>query len=202
MALAGPVVAALLGQPAGGQTAGWVTLCFAGAMQISLLSMWTKSIGAGGLAGPVALPTGWLTRSLILGPACLLVPSLTVAQLFPDQAGWQYSDDVDPSLFEPENWALGFILYAVLIAPILEEMTCRGVALSVLRGRGLPTILSVIVSSAAFASIHLQYSPAALAVVFLAGVGFCFVRIASGSILAAILAHASANGVMLLLQIA
>ena len=198
--LFGPVFDAVLQPPAQDLSAAWATLCFAGALHFGALSFWSRSIGAGGLAGPTDLAYPWLIRALWLGPLCLLIPSFGVAQLFPDQTGWQFADDVDPSVFEPENWALGFLLYAVLIAPVLEEVTFRGVALSALQGCGVPLPLAMILSSLAFAAIHLQYSFAALIVVFLAGFGFCLLRIASGSMVVVIVAHAAANAAMLFLQ--
>ncbi|MEL6830675.1 MAG: CPBP family intramembrane glutamic endopeptidase [Pseudomonadota bacterium] len=195
-----PVFAVVMQQSETNLSVGWLTLSVGGAIQFTLLSVWSQSRMAGGLAGPAFASPAWLSSAMILGPLCLLIPSFTIAQLFPESSGWQYSESVDPAVFEPENWALGFLVYAVIIAPVVEEVTFRGVALAALARRGVPVPLAIILSSAAFAGIHLQYSFAALIVVFLAGVGFCFIRIASRSMLAAIAAHASANAVMLVIQ--
>lgn len=178
----------------------WLTLCCAGAVQFAALSAWNQAIGAGSFAGPLTPSANWLIAAIGLGPLCLLIPSFAFALFFPSEAGWEYADGVDPSVFEPENWAAGFLLYVLLVAPIVEEITFRGVALAALIGRGVPVVAACLLSSAAFAAFHSQYSFAALMVVFIAGLGFCAIRIASGSMLSVIVAHISANAVMLALQ--
>lgn len=200
LVLVSPGLATLLNRGTESLEVFWLTLCVAGAFQFAAVSAWSQAIGGGPLAGPVNPSSGWLIKAIGLGPLCLLIPSFLFAILFPNDAGWEYADGVDPSVFEPENWALGFLLYVLLIAPLVEEITFRGIALAALIGRGVPKLLAAVLSSVAFAAFHSQYSFAALMVVFIAGLGFCAIRFASGSMLAVILAHASANAVMLALQ--
>lgn len=198
--LLAPGFAVILDNATGSPQVFWLTLCCAGGFHFAAMSAWAHSVGAGPFAGPLKTSSSWLVAAMGLGPLCLLIPSFSLALLFPNDAGWEYADGVDPSIFEPQNWAAGFLLYVLLIAPTVEEVAFRGIALAALIGRGVPMVAACVLSSAAFAAFHAQYSLAALLVVFIAGLGFCAIRIASGSMLAAILAHISANAVMLALQ--
>ena len=87
-----------------------------------------------------------------------------------------------------------------IYSPLVEEVTFRGIALGTLIARGLSVPAAVVLSSLAFAISHLQYSPAAMFVVFLSGVGFAILRLMSGTVLVPIIAHAAANADVLLLN--
>ena len=79
------------------------------------------------------------------------------------------------------------------MAPVVEEITFRGIAFGALVARGIGPVAAIILSSLAFAISHLQYSPAAMLVVFLSGVGFAVLRVLSGTVIVPIVAHAAAN---------
>ena len=81
----------------------------------------------------------------------------------------------------------------VLLAPIIEEVAFRGVALSCLLGRGLPVFVSIVIQAVGFTALHLQYTPAAMFTVFVLGLFLGWLRVASKSISAPILAHMAVN---------
>ena len=81
----------------------------------------------------------------------------------------------------------------VLLAPILEEVTFRGVALGCLLGRGVPVAAAIGIQAVGFALVHLQYTPAAMFSVFILGLFLGWLRIASKSIAVPILAHMAVN---------
>ncbi|MEM9225327.1 MAG: CPBP family intramembrane glutamic endopeptidase [Pseudomonadota bacterium] len=178
----------------------WLVVCIGSTLQFAALSIWSNHIGAGPFAGSMTATFNWITAALVLGPLLLIVPSVIVSAIMAGQEDWQFSGEVNRAVFQMENWTLAYIVYGVLIAPVLEEVTFRGVALGALISRGISPYAAAVLSSAAFAFIHLQYSPAAMAVVFVTGLGFAALRLLSGSILVPILAHMAANGNMFLLQ--
>ena len=116
------------------------------------------------------------------------------------QEGWAYADDYDPSWDAKANWSLTTIFFVALLAPIVEEVAFRGVAMGAMLARGINPYASATIASFVFMTTHFQYSPAALAVVFVAGLGFSALRLLSGSMLVPIVAHISANGLVLWLQ--
>ena len=138
----------------------------------------------------------WIVAAILLGPVILIAPNLIAALLAGGEQGWEYSRDVDTSFFARENWGIAYLVFALVLAPILEEVTFRGVALGAMLTRGVPPIMAAVLSSAAFTFLHLQYSVPALLVVFVAGLGFAWLRMKSGTMLVPILAHIAANGMI------
>ena len=181
-------------------TAMWLVVCIGGTLQFAVLSAWSNHIGAGPFAGAMTTDVNWVMAAVVLGPLLLIIPSVTVSAMMAGQEDWQFSGEVNRAMFAPANWTLAYIAYGVLIAPILEEVTFRGVALGSMVSRGISPYAAAIVSSAAFAFIHLQYSPAAMAIVFMTGLGFAALRLVSGTIIVPILAHIAANANMFVLQ--
>lgn len=116
------------------------------------------------------------------------------------EAGWQYRSEVNEAIFDPQNWSLAYIFVAVIMAPVVEEVAFRGVAFGAIVARGLSPAAAIMLSSVAFAFSHLQYSPAAMFVVFLSGVGFAVLRLLSGTVIVPIIAHMTANANVLLLN--
>ena len=101
---------------------------------------------------------------------------------------------------EPKHWdpskAVPFALNAVLvavIAPIVEELTFRGVGFSLLARFG--TVVAVAGTSVAFAADHglVEGFPA----LFVFGVAVALVRVRTGSIYPGMLMHACFNGLAL-----
>lgn len=178
----------------------WLTTCVAMALWFGLLSAWSDWLGAGAFAGGMRTETRWLIIALIAGPALLIVPSLLVSAVMQED-GWQYRQEINDEIFRPENWSLAYVFIAVILAPLVEEITFRGVAIGALLSRGLSPAAVVVLSSLAFAISHLQYSPAAMFVVFLSGVGFAILRLMSGTVLVPIVAHSVANADVLMLNL-
>ncbi len=174
----------------------WAAFATFSLVQFAILSFWSERIGAGAFAGSVDTSANWLVAAILLGPPILLGPNLIIGQFFGGEQGWEYSTDVNEALFAPDNWGPAYLVYALLLAPMLEEVTYRGVALGALLSRNVPTVMAMVISTAAFTLPHLQYSLPALSVVFIAGMGFAWLRVASGSILVPILAHISANAMI------
>ncbi len=178
----------------------WLITCIGGALQFAALSFWSEHIGAGSFAGSMRTSANWLIAALILGPLFLIVPNVIANTIMAGQEDWQFASEVNKAVFARENWTFGYLVFGILIAPVVEEVTFRGVALGAIISRGGGPVLAAILSSAAFALIHLQYSLVAMAVVFVTGVGLAVLRLLSGSILVPVVAHIAANADVLMLQ--
>lgn len=176
----------------------WFFTCAAMALWFALMSFWSDWLGAGPFAGRMQTETRWIIIALFAGPIVLLVPSFLVAS-FMSEPGWQYNQEVNADIFAPHNWTLAYVFMAVVLAPVVEEVAFRGVGFGTLIARGLSPSAAIVLSSLAFALSHLQYSPAAMFVVFLSGVGFAILRLLSGTVIVPIIAHAAANADVLLL---
>jgi membrane protease YdiL (CAAX protease family) len=174
----------------------WTALAAIHLVHFAILSIWSERMGAGAFAGSMRASQNWIVASILLGPVILIAPNLTAALIAGGEQGWEYSRDVDTSFFARENWGIAYLIFALLLAPILEEVTFRGVALGALVIRGVPPLMAMALSSAAFTFLHVQYSIPALIVVFVAGMGFAWLRLKSGSMLVPILAHIAANSMI------
>lgn len=174
----------------------WAALASIHLIHFAFLSLWCERMGAGAFAGSMKASQNWIVASLLLGPVILILPNIVAALFAGGEEGWEYSRDVDTSFFARDNWGLAYLVFALVLAPILEEVTFRGVALGAMVVRGVPPVMAAVISSAAFTFLHLQYSLPALAVVFAAGLGFAWLRLKSGSMLVPILAHVAANGMI------
>jgi membrane protease YdiL (CAAX protease family) len=163
------------------------------------MSLWSEKIGAGPFAGEMRTTANWMGSAIVLGPILLIVPTVLVSS-FMSEAGWQYREAVNEAVFAPQNWSLAYIFIAVGMAPIVEEVAFRGIAFGAIISRGFSPIAAVTVSSLAFAFSHMQYSPAAMFVVFLSGLGFAALRLMSGTVIVPIIAHMAANASVLLIN--
>ena len=178
----------------------WTALALIHLLHFAALSYWSEHIGAGAFAGPVRTSSRWIVGALILGPVILILPNIIAGMVMGGVDGWEYNSDVDESVFEIQNWGPAYVIFAIVLAPIVEEMTFRGVALGAMIGRGIPPVMASVLASAAFTFLHTQYSIPALLVVFTAGLGFAWLRLASKSIIVPIVAHMAANGLIMYLQ--
>lgn len=177
----------------------WLATCLALALWFGLMSAWSDWLGAGAFAGGMRTETRWIIIALLAGPILLILPNIIVSG-FMEEEGWQYRQEVNQAVLAPQNWSLAYVFIAIVLAPVVEEITFRGIALGTLIARGLSAPAAIVLSSLAFAISHLQYSPAAMFVVFLSGVGFAVLRLMSGTVLVPIIAHAAANTDVLLLN--
>nr|WP_070961169.1 CPBP family intramembrane glutamic endopeptidase [Hyphomonas sp. Mor2] len=177
----------------------WRVNCVVMFVWFALLTYWSDWVGGGAFAGRLRVDARWVVVAIMLGPVLLLVPSFIVDSLMPE-GEWRYGEGINTDIFAPQNWTLAYIFMAVILAPVIEEVTFRGIALGALISRGIGPIAAVLLSSAAFALIHMQYSSAAMLVVFISGVGFAILRLLSGTVSVPIIAHAVANADVLALS--
>ena len=81
------------------------------------------------------------------------------------------------------------ILTLLVVAPILEEILCRGILMQYLKRYGLA--VSLIVSSLCFALLH--FDPTSLVVIFFVGMLLGMIKVSTGSLWASIIAHSVNN---------
>lgn len=174
----------------------WLGACVGMALWFAAMSIWSERAGAGAFAGAIRTAPRWLIAAALLGPMISIFPSLVIGS-FMDSDGWQYREPVDTSVFSPTNWTLAYIAVALVIAPLAEEVAFRGIAFGAIIARGLSPAAAIMLSSVLFAAHHWQYSSAAMFSVFLSGIGLAALRLLSGSVLAPLVAHMTANGVVL-----
>jgi membrane protease YdiL (CAAX protease family) len=86
-----------------------------------------------------------------------------------------------------------FSLAVVIVAPISEEIAFRGFIFRGLSASWLGVSGTLIATSAAWASMHVQYDAYTLAQIFLIGLLLGWIRWASGSTLLTIMLHMLAN---------
>lgn len=173
-------------------------------------------------AGPAALPGAILSvlalvlysfglrRGLLIGPPALRGPkpfalvaigaaigiALAAGVLVIQQFG-----SAEPPGPSREALALGTLLTAVLVAPVVEEVAFRAWFIG-LASRAIPPMLAAVISSAAFAVSHGTTAPFTLATLFLAGMVFAALWLRYRSILPCISAHAAYNACALALYAA
>lgn len=88
----------------------------------------------------------------------------------------------------------GTLLVAIVLAPIWEELAFRGFWLTALAKTRLGIIGGGLITNIVWTLMHLQYSPAGMASVFLAGLLLTWIMWRTSSIRACIVAHAIVNG--------
>ncbi len=93
------------------------------------------------------------------------------------------------------NWILA-ILSICILAPVIEEILCRGILMHYLKPYGI--LVSLIVSALAFALLH--FDPKTLIPIFFLGLLFGVIRLLTNSIWGAILAHSANNILAFILQ--
>jgi membrane protease YdiL (CAAX protease family) len=116
--------------------------------------------------------------------------SLHVDKILPPP-GWFL--ELFARLFESDLGIWGGILRVVILAPIVEELIFRGVIFSGFQ-RIYPAFWAIFFSALLFGLFHLN--PWQLGPTFLLGLLLGFVRLRTGSLLAAIFTHALHNGMV------
>ncbi len=122
----------------------------------------------------------------------LFVPSMWLNALyetFLSRFGHKMQPEVERILTETSSPGL-FILAAVIIAPLVEEIFFRGFLFAGLKNRFLWTT-AMLISSGLFALLHL--SPLAAPPIFLLGLVFAYLYQRSGSIWPAVIIHSLVN---------
>lgn len=177
----------------------WLIFCVIQAALFVALTLWSERIGAGPLGAPLASGADWIAIGALTGPLVLLLAGgLTQFLFVEDYPNWPYREAFDTSLVDRAALGPAMIVFAVLLAPFIEEVTYRGIGMGCLLARGWSPLASVLLTSALFTALHFQYVLPALIPIFLIGLYLGALRILSGGIAAPISAHISANGVSLL----
>ena len=159
---------------------------------------WAETFGAVGLRSK---SIGSDVVTAVVG-YIMILPVLIAAGLISDRLFHNFHTPVHPVdtiiLRTQDGWIRSFLfLQAAVGAPIVEELTFRGMFLRGLRLRwGVP--LSVVISSAIFALSH-NTLPGGFLSLFTLGAAFAIVSIRNQSILPGILMHALNNGFVTIL---
>ncbi len=144
-----------------------------------------RDLGLRGFGGTaLGLGCGLMLLSYLFN----LVYSLILAQF-----NLRMQADLSPLLAELSSPWL-FLLGAVVVAPVVEEVFFRGFLFAGLRGR-YGWQKAALISAALFAAVHLQLT--AVVPIFLLGLIFAFLYEQSGSIWPAVLMHVSSNALAL-----
>ena len=104
------------------------------------------------LDAPVGLVVGILTQLLVL--PLVYVPVFFLTGTDSDELS-EPARELAARAGSPLSWVLFAVLVGVC-APVVEEVFYRGLFLSSLTKRGVPPVVSVLVSSAVFAVVHFQ----------------------------------------------
>jgi len=100
--------------------------------------------------------------------------------------------------FENAQQATIMSVFAVTVAPLMEELFFRGFLYPVL-ARRIGMVASILVTSVAFGLLHgdqLKFSWAAVLIIFLVGVALTTVRALTKSVAASFLLHVGYNGTL------
>jgi membrane protease YdiL (CAAX protease family) len=143
-------------------------------------------------------PTIWVKY---LGLGMLLLLSITLASHFlpmPKSTPFE-------QMFDRRRDAYLIAIFAATLGPLMEELFFRGLLYPVL-ARRLGVFWGVVLTSVAFASMHLPqygYAWGVVLLIFLMGVVCTIVRAVTGSVASSFLVHVGYNGTeMLLLMLA
>jgi CAAX protease family protein len=145
-------------------------------------------------------------RAALLGAACIAV-SWPIAALVGTMAGWlQYElTGVGPQRIAHEllrmlvedprsGWSGLLAVLVVLPAPIIEEVTYRGLLQELLRRIGLGPWTAIVITSAIFAARHIPVAaPYAVVALFVLSLGFGWAYERTGRLTAPIVMHCAFN---------
>lgn len=160
----------------------------------------------GGFAGLTGWAWRWRDLPIGVGIAALGVGLMLAGSFAVSALGWADRGLGNASGFaDASGLALVATFAAVALgAPLVEEIFFRGLVLTVARQR-LSTFLAVLVSSAMFGLMHIQTGLAAslytVAATTLIGVLFAVVRVRTGRLGPAIVAHVAFNATNLTLAV-
>jgi membrane protease YdiL (CAAX protease family) len=156
---------------------------------------WSDAIGLRGPKLKRALGFGALAALLIL-PAAWLLQNLSINLL--THFGWKADDQLAVSLFKkvPSNGLRIYLgLFAVVIAPVAEEFTFRGMLYPMIKQLGFPR-LALFGVSLLFAAIH--FDVATFVPLFILALWLTWLYEKMDNLLAPIAAHATFNAVNLI----
>lgn len=172
----------------------WLILSLPKGAVLVHLMLWNQQNGIGPLAGEMTLPEGWPIYAIAATPI-LYLTILTVSHemLAGGDPNWAYGEDGPPSHLQEAAYGISMFTCVVLLAPFIEEIVYRGVAMGFFLGRGARPWLANGLAAILFTAIHTQYQLPALVPVFLMSLYFGWLRIKTGSVFVPLLAHTAAN---------
>lgn len=174
----------------------WIYACLLQSLILVRMSLWAEKVTGEPFATPVRAEWQWFVLAILFVPFVHEVTFDLMGGLFSSGEGnWTVREDFDMSMFEADRYIL-MLLYVILLAPILEEVGFRGILLGYLKGRGVPHVLTVVITAAGFAILHTQYTAPAIAAVFVLGLVLGWLRLASNSIGPPIVAHIAVNAMV------
>lgn len=181
------------GTPAGPR---FLIFCVVQAGLFAALTLWSDRIGAGPLGGPLGASADWIAIGALTGPIVLQLTSQATASVFAEPYPyWPFRESFDTTLVGRDALGPSMLLLVILLVPVLEEVTFRGVGMGCLLARGWSPLTATVLTAAIFTALHYQYVLPALVPVFIAGLYLGALRVISGGMAAPIAAHVSANGI-------
>jgi uncharacterized protein len=137
-------------------------------------------------AGYLRVGIVWLVGLILFGDALIYLSGQALVTPFQLQS---YSSAV------AEGWLPAFLVAALIVAPAAEEIMFRGF---LFRGwarsdRALAVVPAIVVISALWAALHVQYDWTGIAQIFVIGLFLGWMRWRSGSTLLTVLLHALFN---------
>jgi membrane protease YdiL (CAAX protease family) len=106
---------------------------------------------------------------------------------------WRGPWDFGPWQAQPLWVSVARVLGVGILGPIMEELICRGLITSRLQKAGLPVGVVIVLVAAGWAAIHIDYSAAVIAIIFVEGLLLGAARYYSRSLVVPILMHIAWN---------
>lgn len=179
----------------------WVAVVLVELMVFWRMTRWSIRNGLGSAVGSLALPANWVLLAIFLSLAELwFVPTILESVFQPIETYWGWRDPEEARAFAETALTGAALASLIIMSPVLEEITFRGMAMGWMLARGIPPIMTVVVTSAAFAMLHTQYTPLGMIPIFTAGLLYGWLRLASGSVAIPIIAHMTANAAVIWIQ--
>jgi membrane protease YdiL (CAAX protease family) len=168
------------------------------------------TIGAMPAAVAVLALAAWLARCRTADYLALVRPArpdlllgltiLVVLLPLGDLSSWLTGRDIVPAFVveayrtaRASNTVVVFILALVVAAPLMEELLFRGFLLRGYAASRLGPIGAVLLTSAAWASLHVQYEVFYIVQIFILGCVFGWLRLRSGSTILTLILHGLVN---------
>jgi len=88
-------------------------------------------------------------------------------------------------------WSI--VLLTLIAAPLVEEILFRGWMLPMMLARGVPAVFAVLISAAAFGTVHIAQGLLVMISTFILGIALGTARLATGRLAAPVLGHVANN---------
>jgi len=161
------------------------------------MSFWSDRIGAGPFAGAMKLSPDWIGIAAITGPIVFSGTSMLMSLVLNDDGTWWLRDEAVQDLPQITDRTLLMAVLVVVLIPLVEEVSFRGIALGCLVARRIDPVTSVLITTLGFTAIHTNYSPLGMIPIFIGGLYLGALRLLSGTVAAPLIAHISANFIVI-----